>query len=356
MNGGKTLPEDTCYRLESTVSVTDGTLTIKPGVTVFASQGEWLVVQGGGRLVAQGTGKKPINFRGLKSELGFWSGIRIGDTGSGEHRLAYVNISHGGSTYYSHTEERGGLVILHNAIVHVENSTFAENRGAGAVVRDEQAVLTLKTSHFERNEWPIFATGNHLGGLGAGLTFSNNDSNGILVDKFRHPMEVTRDAVWRSHDVPYRIGSLINVDASVKIEPGAHFTFQHESGIYVRQAGSLVATGTKGSPIRFEGNERSASSWYGIRVLSKKAANHVAFAEIRHGGEGWWDSSGTWAASLTAAGDALLKVNDVLISDSTSNGVETLDNAKLIGCSNISFQNISELDFAGTILSAADCD
>jgi len=45
-----------------TVTVLTGTLTISPGVTVKFNPGKALVIQGGGRLVANGTGSQPIIF------------------------------------------------------------------------------------------------------------------------------------------------------------------------------------------------------------------------------------------------------------------------------------------------------
>ena len=45
-----------------TVTVVSGTLTISPGVTVKFNSGTELIVQTGGRLVAEGTSGQPITF------------------------------------------------------------------------------------------------------------------------------------------------------------------------------------------------------------------------------------------------------------------------------------------------------
>jgi uncharacterized repeat protein (TIGR01451 family) len=67
---------DTPHVVTTTVVIIGGTLTIEPGVVVSFTNGTSLIVQAGGRLVADGTSAQPIQFT---SNLGtcYWQGVQL---------------------------------------------------------------------------------------------------------------------------------------------------------------------------------------------------------------------------------------------------------------------------------------
>lgn len=92
-----TLGEGFNYTLSSSVRVKNGgTITIKPGVTVTAQNGQptsmFLLVEQGGKIMAQGTDAKPIVFTAKDKKRGAWGGIvvagkapiNLGTTATGE--------------------------------------------------------------------------------------------------------------------------------------------------------------------------------------------------------------------------------------------------------------------------------
>lgn len=83
-----TLEGDKCYRIKGKVAVKEGaTLTIKPGALIYGDRAggtfDYLVVERGGKLIAEGTKEKPILFVGrdflTKCDMrpGQWGGIVI---------------------------------------------------------------------------------------------------------------------------------------------------------------------------------------------------------------------------------------------------------------------------------------
>jgi uncharacterized repeat protein (TIGR01451 family) len=67
---------DTPHVVRTTVVVTGGTLTIEPGVVVSFTNATSLIVQAGGRLVADGTSAQPIQFTSNPGTC-YWQGVQL---------------------------------------------------------------------------------------------------------------------------------------------------------------------------------------------------------------------------------------------------------------------------------------
>jgi len=76
-----TLEEDETYTLTGAVTVPDGvTLTIEPGVTIIAQEGDivgYLLIEQGGKINAVGTASKPIVMTSEVKAKGAWGGVHI---------------------------------------------------------------------------------------------------------------------------------------------------------------------------------------------------------------------------------------------------------------------------------------
>ena len=82
ITGALHLPAGKVYTIEGQVAVEDGaTLTIDPGVTVRGSADttalNYLLVDVGGRIYAEGTATQPIVFTGPDDVIGSWGGVAI---------------------------------------------------------------------------------------------------------------------------------------------------------------------------------------------------------------------------------------------------------------------------------------
>lgn len=548
INGGKTLEANTCYSLDSTLTVRDGTLSIPAGVVVQAAKDTWLVITESGRIQAEGTEAQPIRFQGKAEEKGFWAGLRIDGTGSGENTFAHVLIQHAGSeAHYSYPGRRGGIVLMNEANVRIENVRFVQNRGPGVSIDHYNGRAYIKASHFDGNEkplrfharqlvdladdlvftnnqdsegqaqdfvevwgdessdrpgsWPAYTyrftenasigakiaiqpgavllfdgdkglrvtedrgvliakgseaqpivfsspihergswrgiymdgtrstenllqhvrieyagqaghshydslrggltvTGEethvkvlnshfvdndyaglsvssgkgriqldglsfernasplriaprHVGTLGETLHCKENDLNEILVED-RDGLSVEQEATWRNYGVPYQVRGLVVIEAAVTLNPGLRLRFNQDSGILVQANGSVHAVGKEDARIVFEGVEPLPSTWYGLRILSRKGANQLAYVDLLHAGAAGWHGAGYWQASLSVEAQGTLKVEETRIAESETNGIYTDDTGNLMGCTSLVFENISGDEFHGRITSASDC-
>jgi hypothetical protein len=88
------------YQVDSTLNIAAGaTLNIEPGTVVYLGSGANLVVQAGGRLLAEGTEAAPIHFTRAPGATARWGGIEvIGTIGSPETRITHAHIAFNNAT------------------------------------------------------------------------------------------------------------------------------------------------------------------------------------------------------------------------------------------------------------------
>jgi len=102
------------YELTGSLTISDGcTLTIEPGVALYLASGVSITVADGGRLLAEGTEARKIQFAGVPGSGASWGGITInGSVGSPETRMAYVSFADNGKTCI---KVSGGTLYLDHA-------------------------------------------------------------------------------------------------------------------------------------------------------------------------------------------------------------------------------------------------
>jgi hypothetical protein len=113
------------------VTVPDGeTLTIEPGVVVFAQS--WHALTVSGRLVAEGTEESPILFTATPAGPGEpgWKGIRFVDADDGSV-LSFCTIENGKTTA-GNPFDRGGGVYCQGSSPLIERCTIRNNRASTA--------------------------------------------------------------------------------------------------------------------------------------------------------------------------------------------------------------------------------
>ncbi len=131
LTADKTLAADTKYMLSGAYVVKSGaTLTIEPGVTIVADAANvegatYILVEQGGKIMAEGTAEKPIVMTANVTEPGAWGGIHIcgrAHTNAGSGKSEIGDAAYGGNieddnsgtlryirleyTGYSFTEEK----------------------------------------------------------------------------------------------------------------------------------------------------------------------------------------------------------------------------------------------------------
>ena len=141
------------YSLRGTVTVSSGaTLTIQPGTTFTVSTVDqtagtnYLLVEQGGKLIANGTATAPIVFTAESAQIGSWGGIIL----NGKARinaLGGTEIAEAGGKNYGGTDD-------------------ADNSGSLKYVRVEYAGAAVTGGTAEYNAFSFF-------GLGTGTTLEN---------------------------------------------------------------------------------------------------------------------------------------------------------------------------------------
>src|SRR5690554_6758589 len=262
VNGGKTLTDKDCYVVSKKLTVKDGTLTIEPGVTLLFKKDTHLVILDSGRLNAAGESGKDIWFQGAQKEKGFWGGVVILDTGSGENVLSNVVVRYAGGANYDHREySRGGIYVTDGSNLTVSDSLFEQNLYAGINGVSADSVITLGSSTFKNNEVALRLMANHLSMLEDDLVFADNkdetdeDSNYIVLG---WDATISKKGKWPAYT--YRNDAHISIQSAIEIEAGAIFQSAKEKGISISgDNASLVAEGTTDKPIVFTSRNESSS-------------------------------------------------------------------------------------------------
>ena len=104
------------YYVTADLTVGDGaTLTIEPGTAVYFAPATGLTVSGTGRLLAEGTDRRPIRFTRQPGASGTWAGITLSGATS-ETRLSYVDIQYAGSS--------GRCIQATDSVLLLDHATF----------------------------------------------------------------------------------------------------------------------------------------------------------------------------------------------------------------------------------------
>jgi hypothetical protein len=241
------------------------TLTLQPGVALMGRRA--LLVEQGGRLLANGTATEPVTLASLATEPGSWTGLHV----AGAAQLQHTDIA----SALQAVHNAGGRVLLRNSTLHdnsagalfVEGggdvtavcSSFADNGGDGVHVAP--AATTTVTLHGNS------ITGN--GGLGV-----YNESSPLLDARYNW----WGDASSPGGDGP---GSGDAVSGTVRYEPwlskpGCAFALPPE--VRIGLEGEVVRLTWASSPLN-EGYEvwRNAAPYFapgdpGVEVVAQLPA------------------------------------------------------------------------------------
>lgn len=127
----------------------------------------------------------------------------------------------------------------------------------------------------------FFAVGDAEGTTSQAVTVRNHVT---LSDPITEPTTLSGAYI-------YRVTRPLNVDAALVIEPGAIFQFEYQTGLRVRNSGSIAAVGTPRNPILFTGTERDRGWWDGIQVHTMSSNNRMAHVTIEYGGARAFEST-----------------------------------------------------------------
>lgn len=342
-----------CYRVEKTLTVETGTLTVEPAVIIQFTNDVGLHIEKDGRLQVSGTEENPVRLTGTEKSRGFWKGVQIRNSNSADNILERTILEYAGSSAWNPNYSSAGLFLRgENVRLSIQQSTFRGNANVGVTVTKAGAQLDVDAVLFEENEAPLYMPANLVRGLGAGTAFMNNDEGVVYLGEPSGAgrTTVTEPADWPALDVPYQPRINVHVEAPVEVAPGARFAFEQGKGMQIRGEGRLTADATGGDPIFFSGTEDITGFWKGLYfVNSLSSDNVIKNTVIENGGSGETVGGGAEdVANLFLHGDqraAAVTISDSTIRGSGKYGIAIRDgNSRVMGCDGMAFENNSGPD------------
>lgn len=286
VGGGSDITEDTtwgpsqgCWKYETNgnVNVTGGaTLTIEAGTLVRFTDGTDITVHGDSAIVAEGTERCPIQFKGTAETAGHWDGIDLKtNAGNEKNSFSYCDIAHGSKN----------LELEGNAKVSVENCTFRDASSTGIIVTNGARFVSFSSNTFSNNEGPaLWVPAPALDSLDSASTYDDgNTHNRVNVSN----ETITADGTWADLGVPMHFNQNGNIAATVTLEAGATVQIGDSNEFKIKEGGALDANGESGNEVTIQGANDQKGYWEGMKVGSAQSANQLTHTTVRNGGARW---------------------------------------------------------------------
>ncbi|MEO0573606.1 MAG: right-handed parallel beta-helix repeat-containing protein, partial [Bacteroidota bacterium] len=339
------------YVVDCAISVVgNALLTIEPGVIIaFEGQDSGIFTSEGGGIKAIGTQENPIHFIGASGNRGVWKGIYFGSNHP-ENRLEYVTVRHAGRSASGQSNEKGAIQLnrREDSKASIVNCTIEENDGYGLVVTDESELDEFSNNTISSNELaPVMLFFNQLGSLDSDSDYQGNGNDYIEI---RENEIENKEVGISSINVNYRFveSKKYNINNNVTIEAGTTLEFTNGAGIRLGEqssdcattSGSLNATGTLESPIRFHGATNGKGTWLGLGFNSSSPNNKLIYCEVSGGGADKLYNASDFFANITIQCESRLTIQNTTISNSGEYGIYVLDSdAELVDFENNSIIN-----------------
>ena len=333
------------YRITGTFSVTNGTLTVEPGVTVRFTQDTSIWIDDAGSLSAVGTPDKRITFEGESPVRGFAKGLYF-RSGSYPSRLEYADLRYLGKKDTGYPETQNGAISgLNGGELALTNTTIMGSNFFGAELTRDDLILTefANNQFFDNAQEGLKISAEHLPLLDTatdylGATQPNKEPH-IRVGGFS--AELAGETLWRNVGAPYTFEILYLRYGSTTVEPGVEIVLQ-QGGHFVIEYGALNALGTPAQPIIFRGANPGAGFWESIELRESEGVfDHVQI------------SGGGLASIVTNSSidvdESIFTISNSSIVDSANYGIVcssySFSPASLTVAENVSFSNVERENY-----------
>lgn len=269
-----------------------GEIIIEPGVVIEFEQGTTgiLITEEGApnsSFYAVGTPDKPIIFRGVENEKGYWVGLRFGSTNN-RNELKHVIVEDAGNDKSYGEHWAAGVYLQSSATLKMSNTTIRNSRNFGLNLRNKYNNISLANNVYTENDVPVAFLLNYLDKLDSESVYSGNNENYVLMDSYGNELSEPQHTTWRELDVPYKlIGSeRLSIKNNVTIEAGVEIIANANRSIRVEENASLTMNGSANNKIIFRGEENVPAYWDGIYYFGSAAStNKMSHVEIHNGGK-----------------------------------------------------------------------
>lgn len=270
-----------------------GEIIIEPGVVIEFEQGTTGILiteedAPNSSFYAVGTSDKPIIFRGVEKEKGYWVGLRFGSTNS-KNELKHVIIEDAGNDRNYGQNWVGGVYLQTSAVLKMANTTIKNCKNYGLNLRNKYNSITLSNNVYTQNDVPVVFTTNYLNNLDPTSTYSGNINDSVLMDTYGVPdLSEPQHTTWSKLDVPYKLtgSNELRIHNNVTMEAGVEVIANANRSIVVSNSGSLKINGTGNEKVLFRGAENVPAYWNGIYFRgSSSTSNKMTHVEIHNGGK-----------------------------------------------------------------------
>lgn len=121
-------------------------------------------------------------------------------------------------------------------------------------------------------------------------------------------------------EVDYIIDCVMDVSATITVEPGVIIQFLDGAGLYVRTGGAFNASGSATAPILLTAKNKVKGAWKGILFESASTQNNLVYTILEYAGGGTFNSNGDLGAVILWDG-AKLNIDNSTISNSAAYGL-----------------------------------
>lgn len=295
-----------------------GDIKIEPGVVIEFEQDAGINIDNFGipkaSLSAVGTSAKPVVFRGVKKEKGYWRGIMF-NSNSPENKLDYAIVEHAGGKAFNSNGDRGAVHVYANGKLSLTNSEIKESQTYGLNAVYKEISLVLENTKFKNNDTPVIINPNNISSITPTNDYAGNTKNFVIVEGG----DIKTDATWYKVNVPYIVSAKsaygttnqIRVLKLLTIQPGVHI--EHEAGVMIKieeGGGGIKAVGTSADPIILTAVNKVVNGWVGYYFNSAHPLNEIAFTEFHYSGK-TTGSGGSESGSVRLWFNNLLNIHDV---------------------------------------------
>jgi hypothetical protein len=332
-----------CWEVSDLLVKRGGLLVVEPGATFYFEAEAGLRLEFAA-LIAEGRADRPIRFSSRREVRASWSGIDLFASDDAENRLAHAEVRFAG--------QRGfGVRVGERSSLQVWDSTFLQNEGAALLVEEIDLPVVVRDTLFERNTVSIRVPANQVGGLGFGLTFTENLRGQIEVSEPGPALrgqpfqEIRTFQSWAAQGEPYSVLAPVRVLAPLILDAGVQI--RSRGGFEVAGAGSLEALGVENLPVRFRGDELGQGGWFGIRVRNPDDDGapevRLQWTVVDGAGRVWPREDGRPSraserlGALHAAGNADLVLRHVVFSNNAHVALDVSD----LGLDDVTLEDIA---------------
>ncbi len=268
------------YQAVDFVSV-NARLDIKPGAEIVFGAGRGMTVNSAGTIYAVGTATDPILLTSVEPTPGFWRGLNISFSNTG-NVLDHVIIENGGSQ----TTDTGNLIVRANSSnpsrLSASNLTLRNSQTNGFSIDSSTNLTRFENITSTLNQRAGSVDVPMVGMLGTGSNFTGN-----VEDVIRVSIGSTgTDTTWLNHGVPYSI-TRFTINSRLDIDPGVMMIMDAGGSINVNSSGAISANGTAAQPIVMTGLESTPGYWDGLNIsFSPTVSNNLEHVVIEYGGGG----------------------------------------------------------------------